>query len=61
MAIHSPHWPILRKNPGAVLLSHLEAWEKDKEQSDAIMAMAGLSMRHQVSADFNLPINNIKM
>jgi len=48
MAIHSPHWPILRKNPGAALLSHLEAWEKEKEQSDAITAMAGLSMKHQV-------------
>ncbi len=49
MAICSPHWPILRKSPGELLLSHLEAWEKDKEHSDAIIAMAGLSMKHQVN------------
>ncbi len=48
MAICSPQWAILRKSPSTTLLSHLEAWEKEKEQSDAITAMAGLSMKHQV-------------
>ena len=49
LAIHSPYWEVLRRNPGSALLSHLEAWEKEREQSEAISAMAGLSMKHQLS------------
>lgn len=44
LAIHSPYWEVLRKNPEAALLSHLEAWEKSREETEALHAMASLSV-----------------
>lgn len=49
LAIQSPYWDVLRRHPEAALLSHLEAWEKEREQTETLSAMASLSMKHQQS------------
>ena len=49
LAIQTPYWDALRRHPPAsVLLSHLEAWEKNREEEhDALSAMASLSVEQQ--------------
>jgi hypothetical protein len=50
MAIQTPYWNVLRANPDMALLSHLEAWERERDKSDAnaLTAMAGLSVDARV-------------
>jgi len=51
IAIQSPYWEVLRRFPEAALLSHFEAWEKEREQTEALRAMASLSMKqHSMSS-----------
>ncbi len=51
LAIQSPYWDVLRRHPDAVLLSHFESWEKEREQTEALSAMASLSMKqHSMSS-----------
>ena len=51
LAIQSPYWEVLRRFPEAALLSHFEAWEKEREQTEALRAMASLSMKqHSMSS-----------
>ena len=33
LAIHGPYWDVLRHRPESALLSHLEAWEKERSSS----------------------------
>ena len=33
LAIHGPHWEVLRHRPESALLSHLESWEKERSSS----------------------------
>lgn len=47
MAIQSQYWPVLARYADSVLLSHFESWEKDKEETEALSAMASLSMQQQ--------------
>ncbi len=46
LAIQTPYWDVLRVNPETALLSHLEAWERerDKSETNALNAMASLSV-----------------
>jgi len=44
LAIHTPYWDLLRRSTESVLLSHLEAWEKTREENEALSAMASLSV-----------------
>ncbi len=45
LAIHTPYWDLLRKSTESVLLSHLEAWERGREENEALSAnMASLSV-----------------
>ncbi len=47
-AIHTPYWDLLRKSTESVLLSHLEAWERGREENEALSAnMASLSVQQQ--------------
>ncbi|XP_023329584.1 histone deacetylase 4-like [Eurytemora carolleeae] len=45
-AIQSQYWPILTRYGSSVLLSHLETWEKEREEVETLSAMAYLSMQH---------------
>ncbi len=48
LAIHTPYWDLLRKSTDSVLLSHLEAWERGREENEALSAdMASLSVDQQ--------------
>ncbi len=49
LAIHTPYWDVLRKSTESVLLSHLEAWERGREENETLSAnMASLSVdQHQ--------------
>ncbi len=44
LAIQSSYWGVLQKNPETVLFSHLEAWERSREEVEALTAMASLSV-----------------
>lgn len=57
LAIHTPYWELLRKSPESALLSHLEAWEKSREENEALSAMASLSVDHQVHHQHQLLAN----
>ena len=52
IAIQSPYWDVLRRHPDTALMSHFEAWEKEREQNEALRAhMASLSMKqHSMSS-----------
>ena len=52
IAIQSPYWDVLRRCPDTALMSHFEAWEKEREQNEALRAhMASLSMKqHSMSS-----------
>ena len=45
MAIQSQYWPILARYQDTVTFSHFESWEKEKEETEALSAMASLSMQ----------------
>jgi len=50
LAIHGPYWDVLRHRPESALLSHLEAWEKERSSSvdggtgSSIMGSSGSSI-----------------
>lgn len=46
LAIQTPYWEVLRHSQASALLSHLEAWEKSREENEALNAMACLTMTH---------------
>ncbi len=48
LAIHTPYWGVLSRSTETVLLSHLEAWEKTREENEALSAMASLSVDQQM-------------
>lgn len=49
LAIQSQYWPVLSRYSESCMLSHLETWEKEREESEALSAMASLSMQHQLN------------
>ena len=53
LAIQLPYWEVLRGYSESAILSHLEAWEKNREESEStVKAMAHLSVHsssHQVA------------
>lgn len=46
MAIHCQYWNNLSSYADRVVLSHFESWGKEKEDTEALSAMASLSMQH---------------
>jgi len=46
MAIHCQYWNNLSSYADRVGLSHFESWGKEKEDTEALSAMASLSMQH---------------
>ena len=48
MAIHCQYWNNLSSYADRVGLSHFESWGKEKEDTEALSAMASLSMQHSV-------------
>ena len=46
MAIHCQYWSTLSSYADRVVLSHFESWGKEKEDTEALSAMASLSMQH---------------
>jgi hypothetical protein len=50
LAIQSPYWSVLKKNPNLALLSHLEAWERSREDTETLNAMASLTVETTASA-----------
>lgn len=54
LAIQTPYWETLRVNPDTALLSHLEAWERERDRmtsethTNALNAMASLSVEPNI-------------
>lgn len=44
LAIQTPYWEVLRRHSETAFLSHLEAWEKSREENEALNAMAHISL-----------------
>ncbi|RWS29289.1 histone deacetylase 4-like protein [Leptotrombidium deliense] len=45
-AIQAPHWPIVKRFAHLIDCSHLEAQRKEREECEAVSALASLTMQH---------------
>ena len=54
LAIQTPYWETLRANPDTALLSHLEAWERERDREGRLLQvgseLAHLSNEFQFSS-----------
>ena len=56
LAIHGPYWDVLRHRPESALLSHLEAWEKERSSSVDGASVDGDSVVGATVGDVSLQI-----
>ena len=56
LAIQTPYWETLRTNPDTALLSHLEAWERERDRDGCRRLLV---VGWKVAAHFTLPGSRI--
>lgn len=58
LAIQTPYWETLRTNPDTALLSHLEAWERERDRDGC---RRPLVVGWELAAHFTLPRSRIHL
>ncbi|RWS15671.1 histone deacetylase 4-like protein [Dinothrombium tinctorium] len=57
IAIQAPHWPIVKRYAHLIDCSYLEAYQKEREECEAVSALASLTMQHIKLVRFSFVIN----